>query len=253
MWDARDVRAATLPELVRMCVPLAEQLDVSMLRQDQTRSQGGRRSSDAVPMIYRIGAAEVLADITQSLRFILGEWVLEQDRKTFRMWSLAEVVAELEGLRDWMVKHQDTEVWHDRLLGHVLAGLDQIDIPPERVFIGTCPAEDCTVELWPTLGEAVTVCPRCRTQVDVRARQAEGLRRMERWEAPLSRVVSALSAAGESITLEQAKHWTKRKDGKGETMLAPRAKDSQGVKLYRLGDVRDVLSRMQRRRAKAHQ
>lgn len=253
MWDARDVRAASLPELVRMCVPLAEQLEISMLRQDQTRAQGERRSSDAAPMIYRVGAADVLADITQSLRFILGEWVLEQERKSFRMWSLAEVVAELDGLRDWVVKHKDAEVWHERLLGHVLAGLEQVDIPPERVFIGTCPTEDCTVELWPTLGDAVIVCPGCRAQVDVRARTAERLRRIERWEAPLSRVVAALSAAGESITIEQAKHWTKRRDPKGRLILVPRGKDGHGVKLYRLGDVREVLARMQRRRAKAHQ
>lgn len=251
MWDARDVRSASLPDLVRMCAPIVQQLEVTKLRQDATTPQGERRSSDAVPMVFRIGAAEVADRITEVLRSMLAAWVSEQERPVHRMLSVPQLVASLDPLRDWVVKHAQAEAWHDRLLEQCLRGLEQIDIPPERVFAGSCPSAGCGVELWPVMGEDVTVCPRCKAQVDVRARRREGLRRIEAYEAPLSRVVDTLRAAGEQITYEQARKWTSRRDAHDRVMLNAVGQDHRGTKLYRLGDVRAVLTRTTRRKARS--
>lgn len=251
MWDARDVRSASLPDLVRMCAPLAKQLEVTMLRQDATSPQGERRSSDVVPMVYRIGASDVLGRITEVLRSMLAAWVSEQERPVHRMLSVPQLVASLDPLRDWVVKHAQAEAWHDRLLEQCLKALEQIDIPPERVFAGSCPSAGCGVELWPVMGEDVTVCPRCKAQVDVRARRREGLRRIEAYEAPLSRVVDTLRAAGEQITHEQARQWATRKDVRGRVRLRSVGQDQRGSSLYRLGDVRSVMMSMTRRKTRA--
>lgn len=247
MWDAREVRSASLPDLVRLCGPLAQQLEVSILRQDVVAPASGGRSSTGTPILFRVGAAEVLDEITSVLRAMLGAWVREQERPTFRMLEVPQLVASLDPLRDWVVKHAEAEVWHESLLAHCLAGLDQIDIPPERVFVGTCPTAGCGVDLWPTIGEDVTVCPRCRAQVDVRARRREGLRRIESYEAPLSRIVDTLRAAGEQITQEQARQWASRRDVRGRVLLRPIGQDQRGSRLYRLGDVRSVMLRTTRR------
>lgn len=250
MWDSREVRGAALPDLIRMCGPLDQQLEVSILRQDATTPQGERRSSDAVPMVFRIGAAEVRDEITTVLRSILGEWIREQEAPVYRMLSVPELVARLHPLRSWVVKHGQAEVWRERLVEQCLAGLVQIDIPPERVFIGRCLTRDCDVELWPALGEETMVCPRCSAQVDVRARRREGLRRIESYEAPLSRIVETLRATGEVITYEQARKWTTRRDVHGRVMLHAVGQDQRGARLYRLGDVRAVMLRATRRKVR---
>ncbi|GAA1642646.1 hypothetical protein GCM10009700_31820 [Brevibacterium sanguinis] len=247
MWDAREVRSASLPDLIRLCGPLAAQLRVSVLRQDAVAPASGGRSSDVTPILFRVGAADVLDEITAVLRAILGVWVLEQERPTFRMLGVPELVASLDPLRDWVVKHEQAEAWHERLLEQCLAGLNQIDIPPERVFVGQCPTVGCGAELWPTIGEDVTVCPRCKAQVDVRARRREGLRRIEAYEAPLPRIVDTLRAAGEKITYDQARQWATRRDVRGRVLLRPIGQDQRGSRLYRLGDVRSVLLRTTRR------
>lgn len=252
MWDSREVRGATLPDLIRMCAPLAQQLEVSIRRQDATTPQGERRSSDAVPMVFRIGAAEVRDEITTVLRSILGEWIREQEAPVYRMLSVPELVARLHPLRSWVVKHGQAEVWRERLVEQCLKALEQIDIPPERVFAGSCPNPQCGVELWPVMGEDVMVCPnpKCKAQVDVRARRREGLRRIEAYEAPLSRVVDTLRAAGEVITYEQARKWTTRRDVHGRVMLHAVGQDQRGARLYRLGDVRAVMLRTTRRKVR---
>lgn len=58
MWDAREVRSASLPELIRLCGPLAGQLEVSILRQDAVAPASGGQSSDVTPILYRVGAAD---------------------------------------------------------------------------------------------------------------------------------------------------------------------------------------------------
>ena len=168
-----------------------------------------------------------------------------------RMLTVPQLVASLDPLRDWVVKHAQAEAWHDHLLEQCLKALEQIDIPPERVFAGSCPSAGCGVELWPVMGEDVTVCPRCKAQVDVRARRREGLRRIEAYEAPLSRVVDTLRAAGEQISYEQARKWTSRRDAHDRVMLNAVGQDQRGTKLYRLGDVRAVLTRTTRRKARS--
>ncbi|WP_430600319.1 hypothetical protein [Brevibacterium sp. K72] len=247
MWDAREVRSASLPELIRLCGPLAGQLEVSILRQDAVAPASGGRSSDVTPILYRVGAADVLDEITSVLRAILGAWVREQERPTFRMLDVPQLVASLDPLKNWVVKHEQAEVWHERLLEQCLAGLGQIDIPPERVFAGVCPTAGCGVDLWPTIGEDVMVCPKCKVQVDVRARRREGLRRIEGYEAPLSRIVDTLRAAGEQITQEQARQWATRRDVRGRVLLRAVGQDQRGSRLYRLGDVRSVMLRTTRR------
>ncbi|WP_423058694.1 hypothetical protein [Brevibacterium linens] len=253
MWDARDVRSASLPDLVRMCAPIVQQLEVTKLRQDATTPQGERRSSDAVPMVFRIGAAEVAGRITEVLRSILAAWVSEQERPVHRMLTVPQLVASLDPLRDWVVKHAQAETWHDRLLEQCLKALEQIDIPPERVFAGSCPSAGCGVELWPVMGEDVTVCPRCKAQVDVHARRREGLRRIEGYEAPLPRIVDTLRAAGEKITYDQARQWATRKDVRGRVLLRSVGHDQHGSRLYRLGDVRSVMMRTTRRKTRRSQ
>lgn len=251
MWDSREVRGAALPDLIRMCGPLAKQLEVSVLRQDATTPQGEGRSSDVTPILFRVGAAEVLDEITSVLRSILNEWILEQERPVFRMLGVPELVARLDPLRDWVVKHGEAEQWREQLLDQCLAGLTQIDIPPERVFVGACPSAGCGVELWPTIGEDVMVCPKCKGQIDVRARRREGLRRLEAYEAPLPRIIDTLRAAGEKVTYDQARQWATRKDVRGRVRLHSVGQDQRGSRLYRLGDVRSVMMSTTRRKTRA--
>ncbi|MCS4593573.1 hypothetical protein KTJ89_11330 [Brevibacterium sediminis] len=225
---------------------------MSILRQDATIPASGGRSSDATPILYRVGAVEVLDRITEVLRSMLAAWVSEQERPRHRMLSVPELVASLDPLRDWVVKHAQAEAWHDRLLEQCLSALEQIDIPPERVFVGTCPS--CGVDLWPAMGEDIMVCPnsRCKAQIDVRARRREGLRRIEGYEAPLPRIVDTLRAAGEKITYDQARQWATRKDVRGRVLLRSVGQDQRGSRLYRLGDVRSVMMRKTRRTARAY-
>lgn len=250
-WEPRDVRAAGLPDLVEMCGPLAEELEVTKTRLDQTSSQGGRRSTDAAPFVFRLGAAEVLDRIAVVLRSIIGQWTREQGGFAYRMDEVPDLVEQLRPHLSWVAKHQRAGEWRDELEELCLSALQQVDIPEERRFIGRCGAgtPECPTELWPVLGEAYSTCPTCGTRWDVEARTDVGLRKVERWEAPLSRIVELLRGAGEQISLPQARKWAQRVDAHGRPLLAPVGTDEQGTQLYRLGAVRQVLERMHRRSA----
>lgn len=254
-WDARDIGRMGLAQLLPVAAALWSELEVTKRREDRTSTSGARRSSSTTPFVFRLGAAEVMDELAAVLRGIVIAWRAEH-REGHRFEGVPALVETLAAHVPWVEKHSRAEEWRLALQAACAEGLRLIDVPPERIFLGRCgsPLEGgvaCSVELWPAMGEASAVCPGCGRVWDVGRRTSEALRRVDRWVAPLPRVIELLRGAGVKVTYEQARKWTQRTDPRGRALLSAVGRDASGAKLYRLGDVRSAQRRATRRRTKS--
>jgi hypothetical protein len=136
--------------------------------------------------------------------------------------------------------------WAGRMLHTLGAAINQayraIDRTPDRAYLGTCGASTgelvCTAELWAHPGTQTVACAQCRTRHDVTERQATLLAAAANHLATATDIANALTTLDHPITAARIRKWKQR----GRLTERP-----EGSKLYRLGDVIDLLTDHDRR------
>jgi hypothetical protein len=112
-----------------------------------------------------------------------------------------------------------------------------IDRPPNRHFLGQCHARSgdlvCHAELWAHSGTRTVTCTQCETRHDVGGRQATLLAAAADRLATATDIANALTTLDHPITAARIRKWKQR----GRLLERP-----EGSKLYRLGDVIELLA-----------
>lgn len=225
---------------VRVLPGLLSELEVTKRREDVVSSQRSRATGQS-PLVFRLGAAEVMSEIEALLRSVLVTYGLENGRCVV-LDSLPRMLVRVGEHASWVDKHKRSGEWSSRLDGLIARGWSVVDTPPDRIRLGVCGArvaegEDCPGELWREPDQVVVQCPLCGAVCDVRKRMDVALKRASAFRAPLSVVVQVLRSSGVKITHEQARKWTTRTDAHGRRLLSHVAVRSDGTKLYAVGDV----------------
>lgn len=133
-------------------------------------------------------------------------------------------------------------------LGHDFVGHDSrawkvIDRPPELSYAGQC--DICGTHLYAVVGQPLTTCPACNQTHDVAMRRAAMLK------AAADRLVTAREASTALTTLElpvtgeRIRQWVARR------RLLVRGHTPDRHRLYRLGDIIDLLTRENTRTQRA--
>lgn len=125
---------------------------------------------------------------------------------------------------------------HARVTELIRAGWRAIDRPEQRYYAGPC-SETCDTRLWFAAGQIAITCPTCRSRWLAQERRDWLLAAARDVEAPAVEIASALSLmTGRRLTASTIRVWVHR-----GLLVAVGERD--GAKLYRLGDVLDVLTR----------
>ena len=238
-----DARALT--NLLQQVPALLEELDVALTRQAKLRPVKGLAVVDKVDLPFNLGAAEVARDI----RAFLAPWVRFVQRGTGAEYSGATSTAAMaRGLYNyagWIIAQpQATD-----LLAELQATVEDvrrvIDTRLEKVFVGSCRSvwdKDgnrqpvCTEQLYAPSHRDDTTCPKCGTVHSVKSRRAQSIAAAENRVLPPQTIARALTRHGQPLDVERIYNWVKR------GLLHPAAHHPQTRrKLYRLGDVLDVM------------
>ncbi|MCQ9367355.1 hypothetical protein NQ036_03720 [Brevibacterium sp. 91QC2O2] len=219
-------------------VVLVGDLEVTVQRRDVVaRNQGGHGVAGN-PLVFNVGAAEVLDGIRALVQevYVAGVRVGNLRQSGFVYCSdVGELVRAACKWAWWMARRDEADAWFERLSDLLVRGLRVVDLPVERVSLGDCGAivagGECFGQVWAVEGEPVAECPDCGARWDVAERQAARVAEAAGYVARLSIVVGVLQREGVPVKLGTAKQWVKR----GRLTAVDR--DDDGVALYAVGDV----------------
>jgi hypothetical protein len=120
-----------------------------------------------------------------------------------------------------------------------------IDLKLERVFVGSCRSvfnadgdrqPVCPEQLYAPARNVEFTCGKCGTVHHVKTRQQQAVAAAENRVLPPQTIARALTRNGQPLGVERIYNWVKR------GLLTPAALDQTTKrKLYRLGDVLDVM------------
>lgn len=259
--DSRQVCAgcATKVEQALAETPsLAEELETTRLRQSRTgdRSIGGGHSTDQ-PLPWS-EAASVAVDTLQSTLVAWTQTVV--DERGVTPPSVVMPSAFLLRHLDWLLHHPTAAQAVDELTFAARQARSVIDRAPDHWYAGRCGHVDleaqveaivtstpappaCPEELYVREGSKTVVCRTCSAEHDVALRRKTLVRKVEDQLATASELTSAVSNLVRPISLNTIKSWVQRK------RLTEHSKSPDGVALYRVGDVLDLLAADAVRRA----
>lgn len=220
-----------LAQNLRQAASLIRDLDITAARQDRTTPPGatiGHATGHPAPV--RFDAARMRDLLTQHLTHTRGI--------TPDMWAA----------------HESGPSYHARLEDLIQKAVALVDLPPERIHLGTCGSdmsdthgEDaiCTNELTAPLGAAMVTCPDCGVSWDVKARQDQKL--ADAWDALANppTIVRALETQGLTVKLKHIENWIQLGH------LEAAGINDHGHPLYRISEVHAVAQRMHARRQQA--
>ncbi|MCW2920010.1 MAG: hypothetical protein JWN52_8078 [Actinomycetia bacterium] len=116
-----------------------------------------------------------------------------------------------------------------------------VDRPPDLAYSGPC--DGCGSDLYGRLGAAIVRCRECGQQYDVAERREWLLAAAEDTLAHAALISRALSRLGTSIQVNRLYQWANR------SQILAHGTDAQGRPLYRIGDVLDLLAKMEAKAA----
>lgn len=230
---------------------LARELDVTITKRAKVAHRAGPGPSvvelDPVKLEFDIRASEALAHLTGILRSWAGNLADDLGGDIGPTYSIGATAL-------WLASHADlirAKDWAPDLYAEAMdaikAATRAIDAPPELVFKGHCPkpADDghpCRAELWGKPGASEGRCRVCGAEVDYAVIAAAYMALAADLRAPASVIARALTAQGKPLEAMRIYQWVKRGH------LAKVGKDHRtNQDLYRLGDVAEVLARMERK------
>ncbi|MFC4333876.1 hypothetical protein [Salininema proteolyticum] len=210
----------------------ADELDVTVTRQDRISDGTGGRASAETPLPFNADASEA----AWVLRNTLTTWA----RRVAAQRGLDEPADNLPALARWLHDHVR---WlrcqpfayeaHDEL--HYAAGVLQraVDAPTPQVELGACGTDGCAGHLAAPHGAVTVQCRDCRARYDVDRLQRSLLDRADILLMPASDIASILSQWRRTrVAPSTVRSWASR------GRLAARGHDDHGRTLYRLGDAR---------------
>jgi hypothetical protein len=232
---------------------LGEDLETTRLRQSRTggRSIGGGHSSD-VPLPW-LETASVAEDTLRSTLVAWARVVVEERGVGWPRNTLAGISGFLLKHVDWLVHHPDAHEAVDELSFAARQARSVVDRAPDRWYAGRCEHVDldaqveaivtsgpeppkCPEELYVREGSSTVSCRTCGTEHDVAQRRAKLARVVKDRLATASELTSAVSNLARPISLNTIKSWVRRR------RLVEKAQSPDGVALYRVGDVLDLLA-----------
>lgn len=238
-----DARALALA--LRDVPWLYAQLELTVTKQARIQHRNGPRPAvvelDPVRMVFDLRASEA----RDHLEGMLRSWVINLADDTAVAYAgpltLAGYAAWL-GARAGVIRMRE---WgpdaYDEVMGALRFAHTAIDAPPDLEPVGACPTEDCGAELWCKRNAPTVRCRECQATHDRQALRDALLEQASRIRATAPVIARALTASGEPLKLGRIHVWVHR------GLLEPVGKDAKGGSLFRLGDVRAVLERMERR------
>jgi hypothetical protein len=237
--------ATALATLLSMLPAMLDELDVALTRQARLRATRGLAIADAVELPYNLGAAEQ----ADKIRVFLLPWVRLVGTRTGAEYMPAHSTPALaRGLfnyREWLTRQPEAA---DLLYGLQLLVEDVrsvIDLRIEKVFVGSCRSifnadgdrqPVCPEHMYAPARNVEFTCGKCGTVHNVKDRQGQALAASENRVMSPQMAARSLTRNGEPLSVERLYNWAKR------GLLQPAAIDkTTGRKLYRLGDVLDVM------------
>lgn len=222
---------------------LVADLETTTAKLDRmVRNVGGTSKGGAQPVIVNFDAAELLTETRRWLLTWTHNATQARTRAMLRSFSLPHMAVYLRESMPAMLPAQPVGAMYDELLELTRRITRVIDLPPDRAgwdYAGPCGAVfdngTCPNQLWVRHGETTTTCERCGTSWDVTERRTGALAAAENLQATAGTISRALTAAGQTVTVNMIYHWRSR------GQLTPAETNKTGQPLYRVGDVLDIL------------
>lgn len=215
-WLCRDC-ADHVARIVADVPALLDDLTLALTRQTSFVQHG---TSDETPLPFNVEAADALT-------------------------RLRAAVASLGDL----TRQPDAPALARRLSAEYLHAHRVIDRPEVPAYMGTCPEGH---DLY-ALRDADTVECDCGYHAPMKEHQRTALDAGEDRLLTVAELVGAITSAGETVTRDQINSWIRREGLVREKAARPLWRDGQlvarTVYVYRLGDVRALAQRAERRRA----
>lgn len=217
-----------------------EELETTRTRQARVGGSGGSADSAALP--WHNGAsmvAEALSD---------GLWVLLRKTQGHRVGTQEHVHTQprpatttVEGIAQWLAVRVDgiaghpdlAEVAQD-LVEHEHRAWKVIDRPPDLSYAGGC--DLCGNHLYAVTGSPITTCSGCGKSHDVAMRRAAMMKAVSDRLVTAREAATALTTLELPVTMERIRQWVHRR------RLVVRGHTPDRHRLYRLGDIIDLLT-----------
>lgn len=238
-WAALAAALAQVPAL-------AAELDTARARQAAARPRGGPRAAEA-PLPWDERASRAHA----RLHAVLAGWtrVLVEDHPHLPppppQAAAPALAAWLAARARQLRAHPAADDVHHEITTAVDHAWAAVDRPPDRRYLGPCPTPGCGADLYALPTTATATCPACRATTDVAARTAALLASARDLLLTGPETARALTALGDRVTADRLRQWHAR------GRLASPAADPAGRRLWRVGDVLDLLADDARRRLRA--
>lgn len=208
---------------------LWDELTITLTRQDVIGGDGGRKSAET-SLPFKTAASEtmwVLTDTVSSAASDLAVHLKMQFPLHPARWLCANI--------DRLGSHPEAGRLVEEVRSAVRLAYATIDRPPERLFAGRCPTEQCAGVLYAKPGDPNVACPACGEVFGVEERR--------------ERMVAAASVL--NVTKTVALSWVKLlmdRDVRDGTWRSWRTRgrlhvhsiNVEGQELFRFGDVRDL-------------
>lgn len=229
LWQALHQMATTL-----------EELETTRTRQARVSPSGGAGSLPGLP--WHQGASLVVEALTDGL------WALLRRTQAHRVGTTEHVHTQprpedhsTEGVAEWLAVRVDGIAGHAELaeiaqdlIEHEHRAWRVIDRPPELSYAGQC--DLCGSHLYAVTGAPLTTCSGCGTSHDVAMRRAALLKAASDRLVTAREAATALTTLELPVTMERIRQWVHRR------RLVVRGHTPDRHRLYRLGDIIDLLT-----------
>lgn len=244
---------------------LAEDLDVTLTKQDRIGLRSERRSTE-LPLPFSVNASEA----GYVLRSTLAGWVrivAEETGAEMPADTLAAMAVWLRPRVGWLRHHKAGADAVDEITDAVEKVRRAVDRPPELWYAGPCGAavdsgRDCSCschiggayrsacdveggcehvvgtcenELYAHVGAYNVICRECGASYDVAERRQWLLKAAEDVLATGPMIARALTRMGDELKEDRIRQWASRGH------IVSHGRDQQGKPLYRIGDVIERL------------
>lgn len=217
-----------------------EELEVTRTRQARITHGGGSADHAALP--WHNAASMVGEALTDGLWGLLrgaqAHRVTTREQVHTLPWPIPAtdngVAAWLAVRVDGIARHQDLADIAHTLVDHGHRAWRIIDRPPELSYAGQC--DICGTHLYAVTGQPVVTCATCGEHNDVAMRRAAMLKAASDRLVTAREAATALTTLELPVTVERIRQWVHRR------RLLVRGHTPDRSRLYRLGDIIDLLT-----------
>lgn len=217
-----------------------EELETTRTRQARVSHGGGATAGGGLP--WHQGASLVAEALTDGL------WALLRRTEGYRVGTREAVHTHhrpeshtIEAISGWLAVRVDGIAGHEELaeiaqdlVDHEQRAWRVIDRPPELSYAGQC--ELCGTHLYAVTGSPVTTCSGCGRTVDVAMRRAALMQAVSDRLVTAREAATALTTLELPVTMARIRQWVHRR------RLVVRGHTPDRHRLYRLGDIIDLLT-----------